>query len=156
MTTLQPSALRAGLRQNHRKVTRARQAVLDILAHTNRHLTPAEIYRQAQRTYPQLGLTTVYRTLDLLVELGYLQRVHATDGCHSYALCAQAHSHQLICVMCGRTEEFSTCDLDALVRALQRKTGFEINVHVLELAGYCPTCRTKPRAVQRRTRRRKS
>ncbi|MCX7840125.1 MAG: transcriptional repressor [Anaerolineae bacterium] len=143
MPTLEPTTLRASLKQNRRKLTRARQAVLDILATADRHLTPAEIYRRAKATHPHLGLTTVYRTLDLLAELGYIQRVHTSDGCHSYAPSAHTHGHQLICAVCGRTEEFSDCDLAKLIQTLQRKTGFEINVHMLELVGRCPSCQTK-------------
>jgi len=147
--------LGAKLHQNDRKLTRARQAVFDILASADRHLTPAEIYRQAKARYPQLGLTTVYRTLDLLAELGYVQRIHTTDGCHSYAPSAQAHGHQLICSLCGRTEEFSDCDLEALIELLQSRTGFEINVHMLELMGYCPACQAKQRAAKRRAKRKR-
>lgn len=150
MPTLEATTLRASLKQNHRKLTRARQAVLDILTTADRHLTPAEIYRQAKAAYPHLGLTTVYRTLDLLTELGYIQRVHTTDGCHSYAPSAQIHGHQLICAVCGRTEEFSECDLATLIQTLQRKTGFEINVHMLELVGQCPECQAKRGARKRR------
>ena len=149
------STLSNDLRRNHHKLTRARQAVLDTLATAERHLTPAEIYRQAKTKYPRLGLVTVYRTLELLVEMGYLQRVHATDGCHSYAPSAQAHGHQLICSLCGRTEEFSDCDLEALIESLQNRTGFEINVHMLELMGYCPACQAKRRVAKRRAKRKK-
>jgi Fur family ferric uptake transcriptional regulator len=143
MATLEPTLLRTGLKQNQRKLTRARQAVLDIVATADRHLTPAEIYQQAKVKYPHLGLTTVYRTLDLLVELGYLQRVHSSEGCHSYAPRAHAHGHQLVCLLCGRTEEFSRCDLDRLIQTIQKETGFQINVHMLELMGYCPACQVK-------------
>ena len=140
--------VRAGLRENHRKLTRARQAVLDILAQANQHLTPTEIYRKAKAKYPHLGLTTVYRTLDLLVELRYIQRVHLTEGCHSYAPTAQAHCHHLVCSVCGRAEEFDNCALEPLIESLQAETGFEINVHVLELLGRCPSCRTKSRTLK--------
>lgn len=152
MPTLESTTLRARLKQNRRKLTRARQAVLDILATADRHLTPAEIYRQAKTTYPHLGLTTVYRTLDLLAELGYLQRVHTFDGCHSYAPSVQTHGHQLVCAVCGRTEEFSDCDLATLIQTLQRKTGFEINVHMLEFVGRCPTCRVQARRARKARR----
>jgi Fur family ferric uptake transcriptional regulator len=148
MPTSDPPTFYAGLRENHRKLTRARQTVLDILTQANQHLTPAEIYRQAKTKYPHLGLTTVYRTLDLLVKLGYIQRVHFAEGCHSYAPTAQAHGHHLVCAVCGRAEEFSDCDLEPLMKSLQAKTGFEISVHVLELMGRCPTCRAKPRATK--------
>jgi len=155
MPPCEPLAVRAGLRQNQRKWTRARQVVLDTLSSARRHLTPAEIYDQAKARYPHLGLTTVYRTLDVLTELGYVQRVHATNGCHSYTLSAQTHGHQLICSLCGRTEEFSDCDLEALIESLQSRTGFEINVHMLELMGYCPACQAKQRTAKRRAKRRK-
>ncbi len=138
------------LREHHRKLTRARQAVLEILTQANRHLTPAAVYRKAKIKYPHLGLTTVYRTLDLLVELGYIRRIHFADGCHSYAATAQAHGHHLVCSVCGRAEEFGNCDLEALMKSLQAKTGFEISVHVLELMGLCPECRAKSRAPKRK------
>lgn len=140
----------AGLRQNKRKLTRARQAILDIITQADHHLTPADVYRYAKAHYPHLGLTTVYRTLDLLVELGYIQRVHLAEGCHSYAPSARPHGHHLVCSECGRAEEFAECDLDALVRSLQARTGYEIKVHVLELMGRCPKCQNKSRAMQAR------
>jgi len=145
-----PTTIAAGLRQNKRKLTRARQAILDIITQANRHLTPADVYRQAKARYPNLGLTTVYRTLDLLVELGYIQRIHLEAGCHSYAATARPHGHHLVCSECGRAEEFAECDLDTLVRALQTRTGYEIQVHMLELMGRCPACQNKSRAMRAR------
>ncbi|MBM3131278.1 MAG: transcriptional repressor [Chloroflexi bacterium] len=152
----QSLTLHKDLRQNHRKLTRARQAVLAIVTDAQRHLTPAEIYRKAKIKYPHLGLTTVYRTLDLLAELGYIQRVHAVEGCHSYAPTAQTHGHHLVCATCGRAEEFTDCDLESLIQSLQVRTGFEINVHMLELMGRCPDCRAPARARKRKTPRGKA
>ncbi len=146
MASAQISGVQAGLRQNNHKLTRPRQVVLDIVAQANQHLTPAEIYHKAKLKYPHLGLTTVYRTLDLLVELGYVQRIHLDAGCHSYAPMAQQHAHHLICSSCGRAEEFDDCDLGALIKTLRAKTGYEIDVHVLELMGRCPACQSKARS----------
>lgn len=140
MTT---TTFQTGLRANHRKLTRPRQVVLDIITQANHHLTPAQIYRQAKRKYPNLGLTTVYRTLDLLVQLGYVQRIHLSEGCHSYAAAERPHGHHLVCSVCGRAEEFEDCDIEPLVTSLQTKTGFAIDVHVLELMGRCPACQRK-------------
>jgi Fur family transcriptional regulator, ferric uptake regulator len=134
--------LRQGLRENKYKLTRPRRTVLNVVARADHHLTPAEVYQKAKARYPQLGLTTVYRTLDLLVELGYIRRIHLDEGCHSYAPAARSHGHQLICSNCGRTEEFADCDLEPLITALQSKTGYEINVHMLELMGRCRDCQT--------------
>jgi len=135
--------IHTNLREHNRKLTRPRRAVLDIVANADHHLTPAEIFRQAKSKRLRLGLTSVYRTLDLLVNLGYLQRIHLEEGCHSYATVAQKHGHHLVCSNCGRAEEFVDCDLEALMKGLQRKTGYAIQVHMLELMGLCPDCRSK-------------
>ena len=140
------AGVRAGLRQNNRKLTRPRQVVLDIVTQANQRLTPAEVYRKAKSRYPRLGLTTVYRTLDLLVELGYIQRIHLDEGCHSYAPSAKSHGHQLVCSSCGRAEEFADCDLEPLMKTLHAKTGYAIEVHMLELMGRCPACQAKAHA----------
>ena len=151
MLSHEMEVLRQSLRENRYKLTRPRQTVLDIVAQADHHLTPAEVYQKAKARYPHLGLTTVYRTLDLLVELGYLQRIHLEEGCHSYAAAARPHGHQIVCSSCGRTQEFADCDLEPLIKSLQSRTGFEIDVHMLELVGRCPDCRRR-RAGARRGR----
>ncbi len=149
MPAFQSQTLRSGLRENGRKLTQPRRAVLDIIAQADHHLTPAEVYRQARAKRLRLGLTTVYRTLDLLAGLGYIQRIHLKAGCHSYAPTAREHGHHLVCSNCGRAQEFADCDLEPLMRTLQSKTGYEIDVHMLELMGRCPQCRNKRRARKR-------
>ncbi len=144
--------MRDGLREHRRKLTRPRQAILDIIASADHHLTPAAIHKRARKKYPHLGLVTVYRTLDLLTELGYVQRVHFDDGCHSYIAAPHGHAHHLVCSTCGKAQEFSDCDLDALIATLQRKTGFEISVHMLELMGRCPACAASQKALTRQAR----
>src|SRR5262245_17213096 len=102
MKTEITTGMRDGLREHRRKLTRPRQAVLDIIEAADHHLTPAEIHKRARKKYPHLGLVTVYRTLDLLTELGYVQRVHFTAGCHSYIAAPQGHAHHLVCSNCGK------------------------------------------------------
>lgn len=145
--------MRDGLREHRRKLTRPRQAILDIIASAAHHLTPAEIHKLARKKYPHLGLVTVYRTLDLLTEFGYVQRVHFADGCHSYAASAQEHAHHLVCSSCGKAQAFADCDLEPLIASLQRKTGYEINLHVLELMGKCPDCSTRAVALGKNSKR---
>lgn len=159
MVIKQTDSLRQGLRKSKYKLTRPRQTVLDVVAQADHRLTTAEVYQKAKARYPRVGLTTVYRTLDLLVELGYIQRIHLEEGCHSYAPAVQAHGHQIICSICGRTEEFAGCDLDPLIKILQSRTGYRINVHMLELMGQCPDCQairsirtTRPDAKKERQR----
>lgn len=145
MPTTKVDVLEDELREGHHKLTKPRRAVLEIIARSERHLTPSEVYKKAKVKYPYIGLTTVYRTLDLLVELGAIQRIHLPEGCHSYASAPSTHGHHLVCTACGRAEEFADCDLDPLMTHLRKKTGFAIDVHMLELMGKCPDCQSKPR-----------
>ena len=122
------------------KLTAPRRAVLDVIAVTQQSLTPAQIYTHARRRYSRLGLVTVYRTLDILVEAGVVRRIHMDDGCHGYALAQATHGHHLICSKCNQVIEFDGCDLNDLFRSVARKTGFRIEGHWLEVFGRCPKC----------------
>jgi Fur family ferric uptake transcriptional regulator len=147
--------LQVNLRQNHQRLTRPRQIVLEVVKNASRHLTPAEIYDRAKVKYPRLGLATVYRTLDLLVQLGYIQRIHLEQGCHSYAPIERPHGHHLVCSSCGRAVEFANCELEPLMKTLATKTGYVIDVHVLELMGQCPSCQSKKHVKNLQVERRK-
>jgi Fur family ferric uptake transcriptional regulator len=122
------------------RMTQARRAVLEVMLREQTHLSPSQIFERARRLYSSLGLVTVYRTIDLLEQLGLVQRVHTGLGCRSYARARRGHSHSLICRDCGRVEEFSECALDGTLRALEQKTGFTVERHWLELVGRCPAC----------------
>ena len=122
------------------KLTRQRRAVLSVIAASEGHLNPAEVYEKAKANCPEIGLTTVYRTLDILARLGAIRRVHLEGGCHSYALASGGHRHHLVCTDCGNVVEFEGCDLSALLQAVASQTGFEIKEHWLQLFGKCPAC----------------
>ncbi|MCD6553681.1 MAG: transcriptional repressor [Chloroflexi bacterium] len=122
------------------KLTRQRRAVLAVIAAGETHLSPAEVYDQARIACPDLGLTTVYRTLEILSELGLVRRVHLEKGCHSFASASGGHSHHLICNKCGEVIEFEGCDLSPLLERVAQRTGFVIEAHWLELFGTCPAC----------------
>ncbi len=130
------------LRQKGYKITRQRRAIVDVIACSPGHLTPAEIYEGVIRKHPSIGLVTIYRTLDTLAELGLICEVHAGGSCRSYLLRRPSeHHHHLICSDCGSVVDFSACDLGDLEKKLAEDTGFDIEVHLLEFAGRCPTCR---------------
>ena len=132
------------LRQRGRKLTPQRRAVLEVIAHSRNHLTPADIYHKVGQQYPGIGLVTVYRTLEALAELGLVCKVHAEGGCRSYLMRRPAeHHHHLICSGCGRVVDFTGCDLVELEQGLSRETGFEVEGHLLEFYGHCPDCRTQ-------------
>lgn len=128
------------LAQRGHKLTRPRRAVLKVIAASAETLTPAEIRARAQKHYRQTGLVTVYRTLELLTECGAVRRIHGNDGCHAYALASEGHAHHIICEKCHAVTEFDNCDLADLLAAVQRRTGYQVSGHWLELFGYCPRC----------------
>ncbi len=122
------------------KLTAPRRAVVEVVTGMHELLSPAEIYERARRRYPHLGLVTVYRTLDILAELGVVRRVHLDDGCHGYACVKAAHAHHLICSGCNQVIEFDECGLDDLMIKIERQTGFRVEGHWLEVFGRCPRC----------------
>jgi Fur family ferric uptake transcriptional regulator len=134
-------ALTQALATRGYKLTRPRRAVLRVIAENSASLTPAEIHQRAREFYPQTSLVTVYRTLDVLVECGAIRRIHQPDGCHAYARASEGHAHHVICESCHSVVEFDCCDLGDLLAAVQRRTGFEVESHWLELFGACPNCR---------------
>lgn len=124
------------------RVTAPRKAVVEILADSDRAMDPSEIYERARRRHPAMGLVTVYRTLEKLEALRLIERIHQPGGCHAYVRAAQGHEHVLLCERCGRALRFVGDDLEELIASVQRRTGFIIREHWLQLFGLCPACQT--------------
>jgi Fur family ferric uptake transcriptional regulator len=118
-----------------------------------RHVIAAALKRQepfaAQQLVVELkrrgvGRATVFRTLELLVSLGALSRIHGIEGgvrCMRYTPCAPSHHHHLVCQACGRVEELAAKSLDQRITATARSRGFRPLGHTVEIIGLCPECR---------------
>ena len=128
------------LRHRGLRCTAQRLAVLRVLDETPYHLSAAEVLGAVRQALPQVGLATVYRTLELLADLGLVARVHLEDGCHRYTAASSGHRHQLICSECGLVVEFGECALGGLTETLARRTDFAIEGHWLQLYGRCRDC----------------
>jgi Fe2+ or Zn2+ uptake regulation protein len=124
-------------------LTQPRQAVIAVVANAAGYLNPLQILECARHYSPRIGLVTVYRTLDILAEMGLVRKVHLADGCHSYALTEKAHGHHIICEACQQVVEFDGCDLSAVLDSVEQQTGYQVKQHWLELFGVCPACRQK-------------
>ncbi|MFO8102193.1 MAG: Fur family transcriptional regulator [Dehalococcoidia bacterium] len=131
------------LSSNGYKITPQRRAVLKAIAGSREHLTPAAVYKRAAGEDPKVGLVTVYRTLEMLSELGLICRVHRGGRSRSYTLAPIGHHHHLICTECGAVTDFTDCDLGELERRLSSATGFKIEGHLLEFFGICGSCQKK-------------
>ncbi len=133
------------LRERGYRVTSSRRAVVHVLLRSAHRLTPQEIYEQAKAEDSKIGLVTVYRTLDLLAEMGLVKRLHGREGCHGYAASAPGgHRHYLVCTECGAVVEFDGYgEIENLLKKLEAETGFVVTDHWLQVFGLCPACRVK-------------
>ncbi len=124
------------------RVTAPRRAVVEILAASDQAMDPGEVFERARQRHPAMGLVTVYRTPEKLEALRLIERIHQPGGCHAYVRAAQGHEHVLLCERCGRALRFVGDDLEELIASVQRRTGFLIREHWLQLFGLCPSCQT--------------
>ncbi len=126
------------------RLTAPRRTVVSAILSWAEPFTSAELWTAIQAQAPTIGRATVFRTLDLLVRLGFVQRIHddAEGGrCHAYLACDTGHHHHLICSACGNVADFvETPAFAELVRAVEGQTAYRIASHRLELIGLCPTC----------------
>lgn len=129
------------LRREGYRLTPQRHAVLKVIAGSHDHLTPAEIHERVRQDYPAIGLVTVYRLINLLSDLKLICRVNLNGESQSYLMRRPTgHHHHLICSQCGRTVDFTGCDMVDLEARLSRETGYVIEGHLLEMHGRCPAC----------------
>ena len=134
------------LKKNGLKVTSQRLIVLEAVASCpGKHLSAEEIYDLVHESYPEVGLATVYRTLQVLLELHMIDKVNFDDGVVRYEMCKQSETarhrhHHLICKKCGKVYAFEDDLLDNLERTILLTTGFEVGDHEVKLYGYCRDC----------------
>jgi Fur family transcriptional regulator, ferric uptake regulator len=129
------------LRHEGYRLTPQRRAVVEALTGREDLQTIGAIYESVRAKYPDIGLATVYRVVNLLVELRLVCSFSIGDS-QSYVIRRPAgHHHHLICLGCGKSVDFTGCNLEGLEARLGRETGFEISEHFLEIYGYCPECR---------------
>ncbi len=128
-------------RQQGHKLTQPRRAILLALLDASRPLSPADIQEQGQVFCSDLGLVTVYRTLELMEQMDILRAVHMAEGCHGYVLVTPGHSHHVVCERCHAVVEIIGCNLDDFLRSVAERTGFAVTGHWLEISGLCEVCR---------------
>ncbi len=133
------------------RLTAARKAILDVLSGTQDHLSAEDIYLSVHGSYPNIGLTTIYRTLELLVHIGMIEKFDFGDGRARYELAEEpgspGHHHHLVCTRCYRVinyTDFVDEELELLKRTergLSRKFNFDITNHLIQFYGECDRCR---------------
>lgn len=138
------------LKEKGLKVTNQRLLVLEVLAsQRDRHMTAEDIYELVKEDYPEIGLATIYRTVQLLLDMQLVDRINLDDGCVRYEIGdlfdgeMKHHHHHLICRTCGKVLPFKNDLLDELEGYIEEKMGFHVLDHELKLYGQCSECLDK-------------
>lgn len=133
------------------RVTLPRQAILETLSNTQKHLSAEDVYLSVHKIYPGVGLTTVYRTLELLVQMGLVVKFDFGDKRARYELAVgpkgARHHHHLVCTDCGRVVDYTDFIDDEIEllrqteKGLSKKYNFKITNHLIQFYGLCDKCK---------------
>jgi len=135
------------------RLTNPREIIINILRNTDKHLSAEDIYIDAVKTNPSVGLTTVYRTLDLFSQIGVVQKFDFGEGRARYELTnnplKKDHHHHLVCVKCKSIIDYTDFVNEELElmnkteKALSEKYQFNIFHHTIHFYGKCSKCQLK-------------
>ena len=124
-------------------MTRQRALILEVIREGRGHLDADEVYRRARERQSRLSLSTVYRTLQRLKQLGLVEELHFDEAHHHYELKPATEHHHLVCLGCGRVIEFQYPLANSVRRNVAEAKDFEIVETEVRIAGYCAQCRRK-------------
>ncbi|HVL53352.1 MAG TPA: Fur family transcriptional regulator [Vitreimonas sp.] len=131
-----PDRLRAsGLRW-----TPQRRTLVEVLARTDGHVTGGELVERCRELDPSTTPSTVYRTLDVLEDLGLVRHGHGADGREEFHVLPETEHGHLHCQGCGSTWELGAGEADGLVRSLRERRGFVADLSHVTIVGQCRGC----------------
>ncbi|MFB3925839.1 MAG: Fur family transcriptional regulator [Syntrophales bacterium] len=132
------------------RMTVGREAVLDVLSQADEHLSAEDIYMRIHPVNPAMGLTSIYRTLDILVNIGLVHKFDFGHGRARYELAedpkGKRHHHHLVCTGCGRVIDYTdfideeVALLKKTEEGLSKKYNFRIDNHLIQFYGLCDAC----------------
>jgi Fur family transcriptional regulator, ferric uptake regulator len=129
----------ASLGEHGYRTTEPRRKVVSAVLLHSKPFTAEQIVAQL----PEIGRSTVYRTLEILASLDQLSQLLQPSGNPAYVVSLPGHRHHLVCSSCGEVVSFTACPVDHLVPDLARDTRFAIHGHHLEVFGLCPECKSE-------------
>ena len=128
------------LEEHNLKHTKQREAILEAFLSASGHITSEDIYAHVRDAHPNIGYTTVYRTMKLLCEAGLATERHFDDGITRYEI-EHEHHDQLVCLRCGKIIEFECAMIESTQLEIAKRYGFRVLRHRHELYGHCQSCR---------------
>lgn len=134
-------ALAHYLEAHNLKHTKQREAILDAFLTAQGHVTSESLHQKVREEHPNIGFTTVYRTMKLLCEAGLAIERHFDDGITRYEIQQEHHDH-LVCIRCGKIIEFECSMIERTQLEIADRYHFQILRHRHELYGHCERCRS--------------
>jgi Fur family ferric uptake transcriptional regulator len=125
------------------RVTEPRRALASLIAAHRGRFTTGDLVREAAASRVGVGRATIFRSLEVLEELGFLEQIALPGGGHGFVACAPTtHHHHLLCSRCGRSADIAATGLSSILRDIATRSGYRIDSHRLEVFGLCPDCRS--------------
>lgn len=133
------------LKNNALKYTKQREVILQILYNNDEHLTPEELHQEVKTAFPDLniGIATVYRTLNLLEESEMVTSISFGAQGKKYEIATKPHHDHMICRHCNKIIEFEDETIEKRQRTIAKKYNFKLTGHLVQLYGVCSDCRQK-------------
>lgn len=129
------------LRELGYRLTPQRMLILTALQQSSDHVSAEEIHAQVRAKYPHVNISTIYRTLELLKNLGLVTETDLGGGRFRYHYADKGHHHHLICERCGATIDVDESLFLPIKRTLLKEYGFRANMSHLAIFGRCQNCR---------------
>ncbi len=142
------------LKENTLKFTHQREVVLKTLYERDEHFTPESLYVLLKQSYPDLniGIATVYRTLNLLEEAGLVTSISFGVAGKKFELANKPHHDHMICKSCGLIIEFQNDKIEQLQLDIAKTCHFEITSHLMQLRGLCENCSKDEKKIKKEER----
>lgn len=125
-------------------MTPQREVILDAVTSMRGHISVDQVYRQVAARYPEVNITTVYRTLEVLEQRGFLRHTHFHDDRAQYQRTDEPPHQHLVCRVCGGNQELDLSVLEPLESDLRRRYGFAADLSHTAIVGVCSGCNRHP------------
>lgn len=137
------SKIAALLKSEGKRFTTKRALIYEVIHKSEGHLPAEEIYLRAKELDPHISLSTVYRTLNILKDLGLVRELHLDEEHHHYELVEGIAHYHMVCARCGKIEEFESELVEKIKGELKKDYGFEVKSAHIDFIGLCKNCRAE-------------
>lgn len=143
MKQMETSDIKKIFEKNNQKYTKQREIIFKALKESSpKHVTPEELFSIVREKNKQVGIATIYRTLNIFDELGIVNKQEFTDNAYTYELIDSSNSHHdhIICTNCGKIIEDECISTNQLKKELKQRYDFDLNYYSLRIYGTCSEC----------------